>query len=348
MPASPAPVSSPRPLSPMLSLRAEAARRLGCEIVPLDPETGYLCEIRRGARRRFLLGGFSPLNDAGASRIADDKFFTALVLGRAGFRVPAGVRCLRAGRFPQEDFSAHLGLAPGRAFAAEHGYPLVVKPNRGARGRQVTVVAGDDELAAAVEAIWRDDYLALVQPVIAGVDVRLDFLGDDYLFGYVRRPVVLAGDGASRVRDLLARADRRFRGAAFERQLAGDPIWPAAARRGRGLDTVLAAGEVLDLSSPILNLNRLCVAERVDRPAPAWLAHGRRVGRLLGLRHFGVDFKAESPNADPRSATVLEVNASPSLAQMALMGHREEALAAEMRVVAAILEDAPTDQGGSS
>lgn len=322
----------------MLSLRAAAARRLGCEVESLDPETGYLCEIRRGARRRLLLGGFSPLNDAGASRLAEDKFHTALVLARAGCRVPPGARCLRPGRFLEEDFSSHLGLAPGRAFAAAHGYPLVVKPNRGARGRQVTVVAGDAELAAAVEAIWQHDYLALVQPLIAGLDVRLDFLDDDYLFGYLRRPVVLLGDGTSRLGELLERADGRFRGAAFERRLAGDPIWAAAAGR-RGLDAVLAAGEVLDLSSPILNLNRLCVAERLDRPAPAWLDHGRRIGRLLGLRHYGVDFKAAGADDDPRAATVLEVNASPSLAQMALMGHREAALAAEMRVVAAILED---------
>lgn len=338
MSASPAAVSSPQPLSPVLSLRVEAARRLGCEVVPLDPETGYLCEIRRGARRLYLLGGFSPLNNAGASRIAEDKFFTALVLERAGLRVPPGARCLRAGRFLQEDFSSHLGLAPGRAFAAAHGYPLVVKPNRGARGRQVNVVAGDDELAAAVEAIWQHDYLALVQPLIAGLDVRLDFLDDDYLFGYVRRPVVLRGNGASRVSELLARADGRFRGETFARLLAGDPIWTAAAgRRGLDLDSVLAAGETLDLSSPILNLNRLCVAERLDRPAPAWLDHGRRIGRLLGLRHYGVDFKAASPDDDPRAATVLEVNASPSLARIAELGHREEALEAETRVVSAIL-----------
>ncbi|HEX9733357.1 MAG TPA: hypothetical protein VGG06_15410 [Thermoanaerobaculia bacterium] len=323
----------------MLSLRAEAARRLGCEVVPLDPETGYLCELRRGARRLFLLGGFSPLNDAGASRIADDKFFTALALERAGFRVPPGERCLRPGRFLQEDFSSHLGLAPGRELAAAHGYPLVVKPNHGARGRQVTVVAGDGELAAAVEAIWQHDYLALVQPLVPGVDVRLDFLDEDYLFGYLRRPVVLRGDGTSAVRELLARADGRFCGAAFELRLAGDPIWTsAAARRGLDFGSVLAAGEVLDLGSPILNLNRLCVAERLDRPAPAWLDHGRRIGRLFGLRHYGVDFKAESPDADPDAATVLEVNSSPSLAQMALMGHHEEAMAAETRVVAAILD----------
>lgn len=323
----------------MLELRAEAARRLGCEVLPLDPETGYLCELRRGGRRLLLLGGFSPLNNAGASRIAEDKFHTALVLARDGFRVLPGARCLRSGRFLQEDFSSHTGLAPAERFAAEHGFPLVVKPNRGARGRHVSVVENHGELAAAVETVWQFDYLALVQPLVPGLDVRLDFLDDDYLFGYLRRPVRLQGDGTRALRELLAAADPRFRGESFERQLAGDPIWTAAvSRRGLGLDTVPAAGEVLDLSSPILNLNRLCVAERLPHPPPAWLDQGRRIGRALGLRHFGVDFKAESLGHDPRAATVVEVNSSPSLAQMARLGHYEEVIAAEMRVVGAMLD----------
>ena len=62
----------------MLALRAEAARSLGCEVTLLDPETGYLCEIRHGTATHLLLGGFSPVNNACAARIALDKFHTLL------------------------------------------------------------------------------------------------------------------------------------------------------------------------------------------------------------------------------------------------------------------------------
>lgn len=324
----------------MLALRAEAARRLGCEVTSLDPETGYLCELRRGAARRHLLGGFSPLNDAGAARLAEDKFHTALILGRDGFRVVPGARCLKPGRFAREDFSSHEGVEPAHRFAAEHGFPLVVKPNRGARGRSVTLVERAEELEDAVRRIWVDDYLALVQPLVPGVDVRLDFLDGEFLFGYVRRPVVVRGDGTSTVAALLAARDPRFSGALFRQALEDDPIWTVRARaRGLGLDSVLPAGEELDLGSAILNLNRLCVAELVRQPLPAWVEQGRRIAAALGLRHLGVDFKAEDPAGDPRAATVVEVNASPSLAQMSRMGYYEEAVAAEMRVVEAMLAD---------
>ncbi len=327
-----------RPLSPMLALRVEAARGLGCEVEILDPETGYLCEIRRGARKVLLLGGFSPLNGVSAARIAEDKFHTGAILRRAGFRVlPAG-RCLKPGRFRQEDFSSHTGFGPAEAFADEHGFPLVVKPNRGSRGRDVTVVRALDELRNAVEQIWRTDYLALVQPVADGLDVRLDFLDGEFLFGYLRRPVVLTGDSTSTLAELLARCDPRFSGEAFRRSLADEEIWNARTRGHLGLESVLDAGDVLDLATPILNLNRLCAAEIVRALPPGWLEAGRRSAATLGLRHCGIDFKAAGLASDPAAAVVLEVNAAPSLMQMSRMGFYDETLAAETRVVEAILE----------
>ncbi len=214
----------------------------------------------------------------------------------------------------------------------------MVKPNRGARGRSVTLVERAAELEDAVRRTWVHDYLALVQPRVPGADLRLDFLDGEYLFGYLRRPVVVRGDGTSAVGELLAAADPRFSGGQLREVLADDPIWTARVRaRGLGFDSVLPADEVLDLGSAILNLNRLCLAELVGEPPPAWLEHGRRIGAALGLRHFGVDFKTEDPAGDPRAAAVLEVNASPSLAQMSRMGYYDEAIAAEIRVVEAIL-----------
>ncbi len=316
----------------MIELRREAARRLGCELVSLDPETGYLYELRSGERRQLLLGGFSPLNNALAARIAEDKFHTGLVLGRAGLRVPSTVRCLRPGAFPEEDFSSHTGLAPAERFAAEHGFPLIVKPNRGARGRDIALVANLDELQAAVEQVWRLDYLALVQTPVPGMDVRLDLLDGEYLFGYTRRGVVLLGDGERSVRELLARSDPRFAGEGFEQGFAADPL-----ARDVDLDAVPAKGTELDFRSPILNLNRLCHGEVLRHPPEGLLELARRAGREIALRHFGVDLKVADLDAPAEDAVVLEVNASPSLVHMARLGHREEAIAAEIRVVEAIL-----------
>lgn len=324
------------PVSLILALRAEAARRLGCEVEVLDPETGYLCEIRRGESKHLLLGGLSPVNDACAAQVALDKFYTLLVLKRAGLSVPPAARCLRPGRFVDEDFSSHEGTGPAERFAAEHGFPLVAKPNRGGRGRHVTVVGAPEELRTAILQIWEFDYLVLVQPVVPGIDVRLDFLDGEYLFGYVRRPIVLRGDGVSSIAALLERRDARYRDESYLAALVRDPIWRERSR-GLGLTAVPADGETLDLSSPILNLNRLCTAEFLESVSAEWLDCGRRIGDCLGLRHYGIDFKVADYPSAPRDAIVLEVNSSPSLVQMSRMGHYEAALAAEQRIVRAFL-----------
>ncbi len=324
------------PFSPILEIRLEAARRLGCEVELLDPETGYLVELRHGAngsRRRVLQGGISPLNDAMAFLLAGDKYHTAHLLRRAGFRVPRSARCLKPGWFPEEEFSHHTGLEPAQELATALDLPLVVKPNRGSRGKGITVARDAATLEAAVREVWQRDYLALVQEVIPGIDVRLDFLDDDYLLGYARRPVRLVGDGEHTLGVLLQREDPRFAGPDFEQRLAREPLWP----RDLDLETILPEGSVLDFSTPILNLNRLCLAEPVQ-PLPApWREAAQRIAKALNLRHYGIDFKVESLAAGPDAATVIEVNASPSVVQMAKMGHRERALAAEEKVVRAIL-----------
>lgn len=325
-----------------LDLRFEAARRLGCEVVRLDPATGYLNELRRGPTRRLLLGGLSPLNDAVAARIVGDKAHTLRALESRGFRVPRTVRCLKPGHFGSGDYAELEGLDPARRLAEAVGYPLVVKPNFGSRGIGISTVENEDQLQSAIESIWQRDYLALAQSPAAGFDLRIDFLDGEFLFGYTRQPVRLLGDGRRSVRELLADLDVRFTGDGFERHLAKDPIWQqtVAGRSGLGLDSIPAEGERLDFETPILNLNRLCVAERLETLDPAWHEAGLEIGRCFSLRHFGIDLKIQSLDQDPSEAVVIEVNSSPSLLHMARTGHFEAALEAETRLLAKVLDDA--------
>lgn len=323
----------------LLQLRLEAARRLGCTVVPLDPETGFLYRLEKDGKSRLLHGGLSPLNDAVAARIASDKHHTGLVLLSAGFRSPETVRCLRPGHFRSSEFDSLLGFEPADRFAEQHALPLIVKPNRGSRGVDISLVDDEHALHAAIEQVWKRDYLALVQVPIPGIDLRIDLLDGDFLFGYLRRPLALEGDGESTLRELFARADQRYAGEVFERSLAADELWR---ERARPLETVLEKGVRLVFETPILNLNRLCLGERLEVLPAVWLDYCRRIARLFNLRHIGIDLKIaglDDPLAqDPADATVIEVNASPSLAQMSKMGFAEEALEAETRVVQATLD----------
>lgn len=271
-------------LPPAVELCFIAADRLGLAATIIEPEFGYLFELADGRRRITLFGGRSPLNDAVAAHLCEDKHYAAVILERAGFRVPATVRCIRPNSFRMFDTAGRDGMTPGLAFAETNGYPLVVKPNRLSSGIDVTFVPDADALPAAITHVWKSDYIALVQPYVAGDDLRLDFLDGELLVGYRRRP----GEG-------------------------GDPH--------------------------ILNLNCGAVLELVEHVSDAWLAFARRLADAMRLRHFGVDVRLPAFEAEPTDATVLEVNASPALVQLFRSEHRAVAVAAQMRVLRAIMEN---------
>lgn len=318
----------------------EAARRLGLAARVLDGEHGYLFEISTGARRVALVGGLSPLNGAMAARLAGDKFYTKLLLRERGVRVADGVRCLAPGAFGAPELEAAGGAGPGLAFAGRRGYPLIVKPNAKSHGRKVAEVGSDEALVAAVAAAWSIDPVALVEEQIAGGDFRLDFLDGEYLLGYRRRPVELVGDGRATLRELTEAEDPRTASDEFWHRIDGDAAWrERVAARGLGPQSVLGAGERIALGGAVLNLHRWAVGEPLDAPPEAWLEFSREIGALLELRYFGLDLKAPGLDAPPSEITVIEVNASPLLLGMAEMGHAERALAAQMRVLEAVVAD---------
>ena len=118
------------PAAPPLTVEIirRSASRLGLDLHVLDPEYGYLVElVREGDGQSWpLLGGLSSINSAVAARLCTDKFFSSLLLSRAGLNVPPTVRCLGPvwGSL-RADYRDRLGNGPARALADRVGFPLV-------------------------------------------------------------------------------------------------------------------------------------------------------------------------------------------------------------------------------
>jgi glutathione synthase/RimK-type ligase-like ATP-grasp enzyme len=330
--------------SATLDLRLRVAESLGVRCTCLDPETGGLWRLERGDRSLILAGGTSSLNDAAAARLAVDKFHTAAVLRAAGLRVPDTVRCLRSDAHPSQHdrFANQRGLEPALAFADTRGYPLIVKPNRGARGRCVNRVDDRRTLLRSIEQVWAIDELALIQPALPGLDLRIDLLDGDLLLAYLRRPLRLIGDGRSTVLELLAALDGRAHDERFLTKLRAEPLWgQTLAAAGFAEHSVIATGVEITFPSTVLNLNRCCTAEVFEALPEPWMDLGRRVASALRLRHCGVDLRVpisiDPITGDPAEATVLEVNGSPSIMQIHELGAATLAEAAERRVLETML-----------
>ena len=338
------------PGSPTIALRLAIAAELGWQARCLDPETGWLWQLERGERRYVLHGSHAAINDHAASALALDKAYTAMALRELGLRVPESARCLGPGQvldaLGRDPFPRLRGLAPALALAERVGYPLVVKPNRGSRGRAVKLVRDQAELEAAAETAWAVDRIALVQVPVPGFDLRVDVLDGELLLAYVRRPLVLVGDGSSTLLELHRQADARVLDETFAAKIRATPAWhDNLAAHQLEPESVLPAGERLEFRTTIYNLHMCCVGSLVPSLPPQWVELCAKIGAFMGLRHLGVDLRLPLPEGvalddeaalldqPVEAATVLEVNASPAVGQIAKLGGRAEAEAAERRIV---------------
>ncbi|WP_145068009.1 hypothetical protein [Engelhardtia mirabilis] len=325
----------------VVELCLEAAARLGWNTEVLDPAFGYLWEVELpGGRRRAMVGAKTPINDAAAAQLALDKHYAGVVLRRAGFGVPAGVRALSPKHFADTRYAKDVGLDPALELARAKGFPLIVKPNRLSHGRFVRLVETEKELRRGIEAIWGLDRVALAQTVVDGRELRVDVLDGELLAAYERRPFTVVGDGERDVATLLRSIDSRFE--SFDPKTLAKRLGETREARSSGGGTGLAQrvpaqGEKVTLDEPILNLNRLCTAELLPQLPDRWRDFAVRAGQALGLRLAGVDLRVRSLAADPSEATVIEVNATPLLAQLAHMGHRELAVSGQARILEALL-----------
>ena len=326
-----------------VALTAWAAEQLGWSLRVLDPEFGYLFELSDGRGwSRACIGAKLPLNDTSASQLCADKHYSGLVLAELGVRTPATLRALSPRHFGSHaSYANRVGLSPLEAELAQLDYPVVVKPNRLSHGRRIAVVQDAAELRAACDAVFELDSVALIQELVTGEELRLDFLDGEYLIGYSRSALRVVGDGRSDLQQLLTEVDPRCAERAWTKRLLADP--DVHGRIGaRRPEEVLAAGTELRLSGEILNLNRGGVGAPVAQLPDAWVRWSARIGERFGLRHFGLDLRVPGGlAADPVEACVLEVNSTPLVTQMLNLGHGELARAAWLKVVAALAQPTP-------
>ncbi|HSR69413.1 MAG TPA: hypothetical protein VLU25_15865 [Acidobacteriota bacterium] len=320
-----------------LDIYGEAAAALGIELRLLDQDSKILGELIRGHQRRYILAGHIPLNESLSTRLADDKFYSGLLLGRHGISVPKNVRCLRPGHFTSHRFGLQEGWRHAIGFARHEGYPVVVKPNTLCGGQLVSVAEDEEQIRQALREIWHYDGLALVQQRVPGVDIRLDFLDDEFLIGYSRLPLVVQGDGRSTIRRLAERKDRRYASDLIWKEAPNFPDWKRQVlSRGWDEQTVLPRGQSLRLGGDILNLRRFALGGIITDPSRPWIEIGRRIAGILNLRHLGIDFRVPSLQAEPEEAVVVDVNPRPGLTQIYRLGHRREVLEAGKRVLTAV------------
>lgn len=333
------PDARPKPgAGPYLSLLADAAAARGGR-VEVDEAFGFVGRYTPpGGQPKPIFGKALGLNCDSAAALASDKDYTARWLAASGLPVPPGQaifspaycerRALKnasvAGRLP--------GAEAARRFAEIHGYPVIVKPNRGAEGRGVSLARSEADLDQDVAAGFAIEEQLRIEARVAGRDYRLLVLENEVILAYERRPFSVTGDGIRQVSELLADALAVLAASRRGSRIAPDDprLLRSLASRGLGPGSVLPAGETL----PLLDNANLSTGghlrDLTGQLPPEAEALAIAATRSLGLTLAGVDILAPDLAAGTGRATILEVNSGPSLDHYAAEGpaHRARALTA--------------------
>lgn len=276
----------------------------------------------RTSRQTFLAsctsGGSMAFNKSGtvlssrpAAPLSQNKHSTRVLLQKRGVPVPRGRR------FHQGSFSQALN------YAEELGYPVVLKPVHGGKGRGVvTGILTREELERAYYDITRDELGHddfLVEEEIEGDAYRVLVVGDSAVSVLISRRGTVTGDGRRTVRQLVR--DRQMvrdqNPHLMSRPIPIDDRLQHLLRRQQcELDTVLEPGRVVDFTYGSNTHLGGEPAQVLAQTHPSILeASVRAVRAVPGLGVGGVDFlipRIDRPLGEQRAA-ICEVNSLPAV-----------------------------------
>jgi glutathione synthase/RimK-type ligase-like ATP-grasp enzyme len=292
---------------PDQSIYAEyACAEFGLTFQEIDGGTGLVFSVvSPGKGMTFGAGRCSwyPQNNATASSLATDKYFTNTILKRAGLPTLGGryfflhdrQRAQRAPGHERDDALEYFRQLGACAFA---------KPLSGSRGDFAQAIQGEPAFLEYLDDIARYYDSVLIQAVVFGAECRIFLLDDEVVYSASKRPPALVGDGISTVGDLLGKHNTALR----SRGLSA----ATAAGIEASLDMVLQRGEEQEIPGRMnLSAGGTMVLE-TSGADPAVIALARRAARALGLRVAAVDLFTDIESG-PDPVRVIEVNSNPSI-----------------------------------
>jgi D-alanine-D-alanine ligase-like ATP-grasp enzyme len=284
---------------------AFACAEFGLAFRDLDAGSGLLFSV--GSRDRLIHFGagrssWYPQNNATASTLASDKYFTSRILREAGVPALGGEYFFLHARHRAHRPAGHERADAVACFKAsgEHAF---LKPLTGSRGDFAQAVHGEATLVRYLDEVAQYYDAVLIQPIVEGTEYRVFVIDDAALYCARKHPPFVTGDGTHSLRDLLTSHNDalRARGLSPAAMPEADPSLDAVPAKGERREIPgrmnLSAGGTMILSEP---------------PSALVVDRARQAVRALGLRVAAVDLFTDI-DGKPDAVAVIEVNANPSI-----------------------------------
>jgi hypothetical protein len=294
--------------TPDQSIYAEyACAEFGLTFQEIDGGTGLVFSVSSLSKSITFGAGrcsWYPQNNSTAASLATDKYFTKLILERAGIPTLGGRYF-----FLHDRHRAHRAPGHERSDALDYfrtlGASAFAKPLTGSRGDFAQAINGEAPFLEYLDDVSRYYDSVLIQPLVSGIEYRIFLLDGDVVYSARKHPPFLVGDGASTIPDLLVKHNAA---------LQSRGLSPAAMDAGSegNLNVVLARGKRWQIPGRMnLSAGGTMVLESPGGES-AVIAQARRAAKTFGLRVAAVDLFTEL-EGDPEAVRVIEVNSNPSI-----------------------------------
>jgi D-alanine-D-alanine ligase-like ATP-grasp enzyme len=293
-----------------------ACAEFGLTFQDIDGGTGLVFSVASRTKTIHFGAGrcsWYPQNSATASTLASDKYFTNIILERAGAPTLGGEyfflhdrhRVHRPAGHEREDALEYFRKFDASAF---------VKPLLGSRGDFAQAIHGEASFRSYLDEVAPSYDSILIQRIVSGTEFRVFLLDDEIVYTARKYPPSIPGDGVRSIGDLLT---------AHNAALRSRGLSPVAVTAGRdtSLDFVLPKGERWDIPGR-MNLSAGGTMVLEAPPSEAAFTLARKATRALGLRVAAVDMFTDI-GGDTSAMRIIEVNSNPSIRLLAQSGRSD-------------------------
>ena len=308
--------------------------KVGAKVV-IEPEWKIAAQIiyKNGVVRSLRMYSLD-LNHIASADIARDKDYAKFFMKKKGYPIAEG-RTVFSDSWA-DAIKSKRKINYGISYARKLGFPVIVKPNSGTQGINVSVAWNTEELRSCLVEVFKGDRVALIEKYLPGKDYRIVVLDGEVISAYGRIPLSVTGDGKHSVLALLKHKQKKFISEGRDTRINfKDPrIKTKLRKQGYSLKSVIPKGEKVFL---LYNANLSSGGDSIDVTNTMHRGFKKIAANLtrdMGLRIAGVDIMVTKGDITKSLRNggyyVIEINAAPGLDHYVTTGAKQKKIVEDM------------------
>ena len=272
----------------------------------LSYKTAYLQS--KGTAQRLLISngkkmyiansthfGFYPEVQRWQQQLFDSKILTQEILSMLGYTTIVSFTAY---------YNEYANLRELNTAVIDHikEYPVIVKPEQGARGNNITIALNKTGVLSQVKALYIKKKSLLIQPIHAYDEYRILIINGEVEVIHMKQLNHVVGDGVQTIQKLLHTKMQGEKDDTF--------IKLELKKRGLSLQSILSKDDTFlshltRFSSP----NEYYRSEKFPKHIVTW---AKKLSKDISVPTIGIDIFAPHGLADTKSFIIIELNANPA------------------------------------